>query len=119
MNHPKTRLRHLAAIQRGNAPQYKEIMRIARLEFLGFTDKDLIILATLAYYRLTCGSGAAFGLSAAFHKKCLSPMVNGPYHDLPVVSDEKKRAALREFYESTQNDTWFRWRACLEDLWGL
>lgn len=112
MSYPKTRLRHLNAIQHG-APRYKELMRIARIEFSGFTDMDLIVLASLAYYRLATGSAGSnrSGLTMAFH---LHAAENG----FPV-DDVEKRAALRAFYSATKDETWFRWRKCLEDLWRL
>jgi hypothetical protein len=107
-----TRAKYLRIIRRGNAPQLKEIRRIADLQWPDASGPFRHTIASLAYYRLSMGSGSAYELSRAFHTRTntYSATFN---RKLPVQSDEVKRVALYNFWWNTKHATVCRWLDCL------
>lgn len=104
--------KNFSRIVRGTSKQYKEIMRVVRLEFTGLTLMDEITIASRAYCTMMAAQEHyPWPVTTAFRLGTNSSWGTGKLIRQEPKSDEEKRAALRAFYNNTKPASWDSWRA--------
>lgn len=97
----------MGRIKRGNSKSYEEFKRVARLTWPEFGEAQIVLVASLAWYRYVAGSDKQWTLIRAFSRYGHFGPISAEQRDI------EKQAALTDFYSRTSVETLDRWCDCL------